>query len=559
MDRQQLMQIAQANPQIGQAVAQIEQQLGSMNLTSADLNEAIQALEYVMDHPDEYQAIRQDAIQRGWIDAQTAPEEFNPAFVIAMLICLYGLQERLGAQGFKRGGLAALASQGRGGDTMLAHINPREAAVLKAMGGSGTINPNTGLPEFKSGIGKVLGVVASVAVPFVAPMVASTLGISSLAAGALTGAGASLLSGGNPLQGALMGGMGAGLGSTIGSGLGLSGTAADVVGSGIAGGLGGAISGQGFGKGALQGALGAGLGSLAGSAGEQMGGAMGAGLKQGGTQFANMMASGFSPSQAALGGLMAGGYGAYSHQPQTGALQQAAGTGLQATGGEGLQSGTRANLTNMGGGQGIAPSAMSQTAAPTQGALSGMGLNLKTLTSAAPLLGLLGSAQTTEQAKSAIASQSPDQRPLEHWDWDRIQQDAARSGMGVGQFVANNWDKVNSGAYVKPQVASQAAQPTQMARGGATPYQRGALSNMGRLMAGGGTGRSDEIPAKLSDGEYVMDAETVALLGDGSTNAGAKKLDRMRHELRSHKGKALAKGKFSPNAKSPLAYLKEAA
>jgi hypothetical protein len=31
---------------------------------------------------------------------------------------------------------------------MLAHINPREAELLKAMGGAGTINPNTGLPEF---------------------------------------------------------------------------------------------------------------------------------------------------------------------------------------------------------------------------------------------------------------------------------------------------------------------------------------------------------------------------------------------------------------------------
>jgi hypothetical protein len=42
-----------------------------------------------------------------------------------------------------------LASYGRGGDTMLAHINAEEAALLKSRGGSGTINPNTGLPEFK--------------------------------------------------------------------------------------------------------------------------------------------------------------------------------------------------------------------------------------------------------------------------------------------------------------------------------------------------------------------------------------------------------------------------
>ena len=41
-----------------------------------------------------------------------------------------------------------LASKGRYGDTMLAHINPQEAGLLKAMGGAGTINPRTGLREF---------------------------------------------------------------------------------------------------------------------------------------------------------------------------------------------------------------------------------------------------------------------------------------------------------------------------------------------------------------------------------------------------------------------------
>lgn len=45
----------------------------------------------------------------------------------------------------------AVRSAGRGGDTVLAHINPREAALLKAHGGSGTINPKTGLLEFDDG------------------------------------------------------------------------------------------------------------------------------------------------------------------------------------------------------------------------------------------------------------------------------------------------------------------------------------------------------------------------------------------------------------------------
>jgi hypothetical protein len=41
-----------------------------------------------------------------------------------------------------------LQDKGRNGDTILAHINPREAALLREQGGSGEINPETGLPEF---------------------------------------------------------------------------------------------------------------------------------------------------------------------------------------------------------------------------------------------------------------------------------------------------------------------------------------------------------------------------------------------------------------------------
>ena len=44
-----------------------------------------------------------------------------------------------------------LRSKGRGKDSVLAHITPREAALLKRRGGSGTINPDTGLPEFDDG------------------------------------------------------------------------------------------------------------------------------------------------------------------------------------------------------------------------------------------------------------------------------------------------------------------------------------------------------------------------------------------------------------------------
>ena len=45
-----------------------------------------------------------------------------------------------------------LQDKGRNGDTILAHINPREAALLREQGGSGEINPETGLMEFSDGL-----------------------------------------------------------------------------------------------------------------------------------------------------------------------------------------------------------------------------------------------------------------------------------------------------------------------------------------------------------------------------------------------------------------------
>jgi hypothetical protein len=57
-----------------------------------------------------------------------------------------------------------IRNQGRNGDTMLAHINPQEAEMLQQMGGSGTINPNTGLPEyFFGGLGSLFGLLPSMA------------------------------------------------------------------------------------------------------------------------------------------------------------------------------------------------------------------------------------------------------------------------------------------------------------------------------------------------------------------------------------------------------------
>ncbi len=78
----------------------------------------------------------------------------------------------------------------------------------------------------------------------------------------------------------------------------------------------------------------------------------------------------------------------------------------------------------------------------------------------------------------------------------------------------------------------------------------------GHYVKGRGDGQSDDIPAMLADSEYVFDADTVAALGNGSSDAGAKFLDKFREAIREHKRSAPT-DKIPPKA-SPLQYVKQA-
>ncbi|MCA6334232.1 MAG: hypothetical protein IM664_06415 [Phenylobacterium sp.] len=60
------------------------------------------------------------------------------------------------------------------------------------------------------------------------------------------------------------------------------------------------------------------------------------------------------------------------------------------------------------------------------------------------------------------------------------------------------------------------------------------------------------MPALLSDGEFVIPADVVSMLGDGSSKAGAERLYSLMDEVRSHK----ATDKHPPKAKSPLQYMR---
>lgn len=92
----------------------------------------------------------------------------------------------------------------------------------------------------------------------------------------------------------------------------------------------------------------------------------------------------------------------------------------------------------------------------------------------------------------------------------------------------------------------------QQAIGG--PAGSGPVGPLTRLAKGDGGGQSDGIRSLLSDGEYVMDSDVVSALGDGSNDAGARRLDAMREAIRAHK-RAAPKNAIPPQAKMPMDYL----
>lgn len=65
--------------------------------------------------------------------------------------------------------------------------------------------------------------------------------------------------------------------------------------------------------------------------------------------------------------------------------------------------------------------------------------------------------------------------------------------------------------------------------------QQGQPMAQGRRVQGPGTGLDDSIPARLSVGEYVIPADVVSMMGDGSTEAGGKRLDELLAKVRMHK------------------------
>ena len=148
------------------------------------------------------------------------------------------------------------------------------------------------------------------------------------------------------------------------------------------------------------------------------------------------------------------------------------------------------------------------------------------------------------------------------------------SGIGVGSSEGiNSMDAMSDAATgggfsdvggMGAAAAADAAAEGYMAQGGLAALAGGGQSHLGdysdggRLLRGPGDGVSDSIPAsigdkrpaRLADGEFVVPARIVSELGNGSTEAGARKLYAMMDRVQKARGKTVGKGRVAVNSRA---------
>jgi len=207
---------AEADPM---AVAEFKSELRDLDLPAEVLDALDGMVDEILATPERYAEIRAHYLTQD-MSEELLPEAFDPEFFGALSIALDEIRATSGGparapQGFAHGGIASL---GRNGDTMLAHVTPAEMRMLKDKGGAGTINPRTGLPEFfslkkvfskigravkkfaRSTVGKI--VISTALFMIAGPMAATALGITNPIAvaavsGFVAGTGSSLAAGGS--------------------------------------------------------------------------------------------------------------------------------------------------------------------------------------------------------------------------------------------------------------------------------------------------------------------------------------------------------------------------
>lgn len=409
-----------------------------------------------------------------------------------------------------------LESKGRGRDKKLVHMSPRELqglqALAKAKGGSLTLNPETGLPEagFLEDILPILA--AGAATYFTAgaatPMLMSA-GLGSTSAGILAGAGSgALISGGMAaMQGgdvgkaALTGGVGGALGGAMGA---YGGGAEAVTGTGINPNAGiGIDPNAGLTQSTQVGTQALNLNPNTGAAIDPL--TSGAGIN---TQFAgsNVPASYTTAAPPPA----SSPFGLKVSPPPTAATPGAAGaSGATGAAKEGFFS----SMSPMGkaatavGGAAL----LSELANP-----KGTGFEEDSYESRLKRISPDFRAQVPMRPNPAYSAQYPVY---------------AAVGGGVGDLMMAAGGSFDD----EPRGDNQGYG---FMGGGITSL--GGYSDGGRMLKGPGDGMSDSIPAvigkkqpaRLADGEFVVPADVVSHLGNGSTDAGAKKLYAMMDKVR---------------------------
>jgi len=435
-----------------------------------------------------------------------------------------------------------LASYGRGNDTELVHMTPGEVKGLQALalahGGSLTINPETGLPE-AGFLEQILPVVAAAGLTYLtagaaAPLMAGTLGATG--AGIVAGAGA----------GAIISG---GFAATQGK---------DVEQAALMGGLGGAISG---GLGAYGDAGTFAAADAAAQTGAQATTVVPAGAApaiptnaMSYTPSGEMVSSAYSPAITGAASPTTGfvppsptGLGAnpppvpsdsyYSGLKPDQYIQKA---GIQALPAVGLLE----DKQSVPGG----PEEDEYTRrlkkyrlSPDYKAYEAPRPNPYYRASYAAEGGVMSSfddetgSDTVGMARGGIATDN---------DPDTRNQDALTAAMtrlGKAGKAAGIKTMPLPKASIKRLGDIRGATPEiESAAGGGIMSNLGGYSDGGRMLKGPGDGMSDSIPgviggkqpARLADGEFVVPADVVSHLGNGSTDAGAKKLYGMMDNIR---------------------------
>jgi hypothetical protein len=149
--------------------------------------------------------------------------------------------------------------------------------------------------------------------------------------------------------------------------------------------------------------------------------------------------------------------------------------------------------------------------------------------------------------------------PSEDWVLD-VQSNPDLDGAGVGTGTSTGNDGGGFGGTGEGFGEAKAGGLMQLAMGGAagSQYNLGGYSDGGRLLRGPGDGVSDSIPAtiggrqpaRLADGEFVIPARIVSELGNGSTEAGARKLYAMMDRVQRARRKTTGKNKVAANTKA---------